>query len=62
MRYCLVPDESGHWYVIPADRADDYDALLYPEGEFDWDAWEDALGDWIKEVDGPQSITFENYK
>lgn len=20
MEYCLVKDESGHWYIIPADK------------------------------------------
>ena len=38
-RYCLVGDDDGHTYVIPADRLSDWHEFMAidPEDERAWD-------------------------
>ena len=31
MMYCLAHNESGDWFVIPADKAQDWENWLYSE-------------------------------
>jgi hypothetical protein len=55
VRYVLTRDDDCHWYVIPADKTEAWDKLIY---ETDDDP--EAL-DWVYRIGGdPSQITFEN--
>lgn len=57
-RFCLVRDNDAHWYVIPADRQEDWDAWL-GLGEDDQAAWD--APDFARPVGGaPSLVTFTN--
>lgn len=44
-KYCLVVDDSGHDYVIPAERKFEWYRLLdLPEEEFDLPNWAKMVG------------------
>lgn len=70
MKYVLVTDDSSHWYVIPADKQDEWwdwveysmkfwDQQLYLENP---DIEDPTLPDWAEEVGGaPSLVEFENY-
>lgn len=63
-RYVLIPDDDGHWYVIPVDKQDEF---------FKWvDSIVDAINDpelrypekpeWADEVGGaPNLVEFSDY-
>ena len=34
-RWCFRSDEDGHGYLIPSERRDEFDRLLYEVGESD---------------------------
>lgn len=57
-RYCIVRDDDCHWYVIPADMMEEWDAWcsLDSDDENSWDppTWADAIGG------SPSTLTFEN--
>lgn len=53
-RYRLVRDGDCHWYVIPADKMEEWDAWCYDENSWDPPEWADALGG------SPSMLTFEN--
>lgn len=51
-RYCLVNDESGHWYVCPAERAEEADDI-FCSGDGD------EVPNWLHQVNGhPNNVTF----
>lgn len=53
MRYTLVQDNDCHWYLIPADKQEEFYAWLETE------SWEEP--DWANHFGGgPLSVTFEN--
>lgn len=57
MKYCLVQDESCHWFVIPADNKEDWEAFRnIPED--DPQAWD--VPDFAISIDGVEFITFDN--
>lgn len=39
-------DDSGHWYVIPAEMADDFYALLEKGDEVEYKAFEEKYGNY----------------
>lgn len=47
IKYCLVGDDSGHDYVIPSDKRDEWYELM-----------EDDVPDWAERVEG--GLEFEN--
>lgn len=52
-RWCLTNDDDGHWYVIPADRKDDFEHWVY---ETSVDTLQPS---WIWNVNGhPNNVTF----
>lgn len=54
--FCLIPDDDGHWYVIPASRKDDW-----WEWVEDYDNWE--APEWAKAVGGaPSGVLFSKWK
>lgn len=55
MRYCFVQDDSSHWYIIPADKRDDFEEWAYEEGG-NVPEWAYEVGGWIS------LITFENWR
>ena len=57
-RYCLVQDNDSHWYIIPANRRQDWEAHceLDPNDEA---SWSDPF--WAERIDGdPSTVHFEN--
>jgi hypothetical protein len=58
-RYFLSRDDSGHWYLVPADRRADWEpwANLDEDDEASW-----TPPGWARRVNGaPSQITFENW-
>lgn len=58
VRYFLDQDNDSHWYCIPLERRESWDAFcdLDTEDEESWNAPE-----WAKPLDGhPNGVTFEN--
>jgi hypothetical protein len=59
-RYFLDRDNDGHWYLVPADKRDEWDAWtdLDPDDEASWDVpeWAMSLGY------APSLVTFENVR
>lgn len=61
-RYCLLQDDSGHWYLCPHDRRDEGSAALEAIEAY----WRDidikgpapTLPPWVKEIDGPHLLSF----
>lgn len=56
-RYCLKQDEDSHWYLVPADSAEDFETerdKAYASDFFD--NFEDEFGH--LRIDSPFSITF----
>lgn len=53
-RYILVGDDSGHKYVIPEEKADDWSAFMdLPEDDpASWD-----VPEWAKRVEGKFTFT-----
>lgn len=54
MRYTLVQDDSCHWYIIPADKKEDW---------YKWEQSEEAelghIPDWADHFgSGPEAVTF----
>lgn len=58
MRYCLASDDDGHWYVIPAEKRDEWENWVQMPESTDYEAPSYAIP-----VDGhPTWITFERWK
>lgn len=58
-RYFLGSDNSGHWYVVPVSKTDEWD-MWNNLDEDDEAAWE--APEWAKRVGGsPTLVTFELY-
>ena len=58
MQYYLDTDQSGHWYIVPIDRAHEWSEWqeLDDDDPAAWDAPE-----WAQMVGGaPQVVQFEN--
>ena len=51
--YKIVNDDSGHEYVIPVHRAEEWDAWLHSQ---DWEDGE-LPGTWAERIDGNFVIT-----
>lgn len=59
MRYCLVQDESAHWYVIPVNRREDWYRFVESLDKDDCpvpDGWAVPVGG------APSLVTFEQYQ
>ncbi len=55
-RYFLAQDQSTHWYLVPAERRQDWDAWCNLD-EDDAASWERP--DWASRLDGdPSRVTF----
>jgi hypothetical protein len=63
-RYCFCTDDSGHWYLVPVDRRDEFTFIIealtdyYNEENFDLPhpTMPDDL-DWVERVN-PYFMTF----
>ncbi len=57
--YCLVQDDDGHWFVIPAEKQDEFEEYMrkiYDLGEYPEEP------EWLDGVGGaPSRVIFENY-
>jgi hypothetical protein len=53
-KYILCQDDDCHWYLIPADKKEEWNEWLdvVQEG--------DSLPKYAQAVDGPHRLTFEN--
>ena len=64
MKYCFIQDDSGHWYIVPAERGAEANSIMESISDYwrgaDYDKECPEKPDWIKESDGPHFITFEN--
>lgn len=57
-RFCLVQDNSSHWYLIPTSRRAAWEAHCDLD-EDDEAGWEHP--EWAERVDGgPEGVHFEN--
>ncbi len=57
-RFCLVTDNDCHWFIIPADKRDEWNEWcdIDSDDERAWDA-----PDFARDLGGsPSSVTFEN--
>lgn len=58
-RYYLDRDGDSHWYIIPAEKRQEWEAFcnLDPDSEASWDTpkWAQALGG------SPNNIEFERW-
>lgn len=53
LRYRLVSDDDGHWYIVPADRQEEFDELIMS------DEFNRAMPAWVQEVNGhPNNVSF----
>mgnify|MGYP000390849684 CR=1 FL=1 len=43
-KYCLVSDDSGHDYVIPADKRNDWYKFDFSDYDFDLPGWAIMVG------------------
>jgi hypothetical protein len=48
--FILTQDDSGHWYVIPADKSAEFDAWVETDGQ---DGYDPPV--WAVEVNGAYS-------
>lgn len=58
MRYRLVSDNDGHWYLIPENRDEEWNHFceLSPDDEASW-----TPPSWANAIDGsPSNVTFSN--
>lgn len=56
MEYKLVSDDDGHYYVIPADKDDLFDQIIF------YNTTDGVLPEWIIRVNGPHTVVFENWR
>lgn len=56
-RYFLSQDDSCHWYLIPADRREEWDTWrnLASDDERSWE-----VPDFARFIDNPSFVTFTN--
>lgn len=52
MRYLLTQDDDCHWYVIPADKQDEFDDFIYGDDHNEWPDWAHRVGG------APSMVTF----
>jgi hypothetical protein len=59
--YCIVPDDDGHWFLIPSDRREQWYNWLNKNikagDNADWNQLEIT---WAQPINGPSSIQFSN--
>jgi len=65
--YCFIPDNDGHWYIIPADKRRetyDYFEKLYSYWEYmPEDEDEPIEPEWINKIKvGISYVTFPSYE
>lgn len=61
--YLLIEDNDCHWYLIPKNREGDFWDYLDMIENYDYNS-DDPYPqepEWLKRVDGPQSITIHEY-
>lgn len=57
-KFILQRDDDAHWYVIPADKQEEWAEWLESE-----DAEDGILPDFAEEIGGhPSLVEFENYR
>jgi hypothetical protein len=60
-KYIIDGDDDGHWFYFPVEKREDFEKWIdiqYGE-EYD-DPLYGNYPDWLKCIDGPHFITFEN--
>ena len=55
--YCVVSDDDGHWYVIPAGKRDDWDEFVQSAGR----DLSIAAPDWAIPIDDPSKVSFPDF-
>ena len=59
MRYFLDADQCGHWFIIPAEKRDEWNEFINID-EDDPLGWE--MPEWVIHLNGsPTRVTFENF-
>lgn len=62
-RYCLVSDDDGHWYVVPAGKLEEWHTFIdafYRWNEHEGVDPEPRQPDWVRELGcSPELLTFE---
>lgn len=59
MRYFLDADQCGHWFIIPAEKRDEWNEFINVD-EDDPAGWE--MPEWVIYLNGsPTRVTFENF-
>lgn len=54
-RFFMGQDQSSHWYLVPVERRDEWEAWSGMDDN-DEASWETPS--WVKQIDGPSSVTF----
>lgn len=55
-RYRLVQDDSSHWYVIPAEKSEEWS--VFEEDEDNWN-----VPEWATSLNGsPHNVTFSDWR
>jgi hypothetical protein len=64
--YCLISDDDGHWYVVPADKrleAYDYFEKIYKYWEEMPEEEEPIEPEWLDRINtGISYVTFPSYQ
>lgn len=64
-RFCFKQDESSHWYMVPVEKLERFDNLLYHWDELGYKDEYDAAGAFDREMgqyicQSPSDYTFAN--
>lgn len=54
-KYILDYDDYNNWYIFPAEKKEEFEAWIEYAGT-------EAIPEWVTEIDGPHSFTFENFE
>lgn len=55
--YCLVQDDDSHWYVIPAEKREEFNSII----EKIMSGLSCELPEWIIEIDNPGKVKFTDF-
>lgn len=64
-RFCLIQDDSCHWYICPADRRDEAERMIEAVESYwagDQDGEPPSEPDFIERIDGPRKLTFTDWR
>ncbi len=57
----LIQDDSGHWYLIPADKSDEFEDWVESMGDPMFTSYDGSDYDQYRMGGGPESITIHEW-